>query len=179
MLVRAHALPVLLITPKMLCILHRHCGRLAHCRFTPWAAFTLAYFTLMRQSNLLSTALAGWGSPHTIQRQDIVPALGGLRVTIASSKTIKAKTQAVAILAPSIPDSSYSPVAAWIGLCNSPRPPRLPSEARGPPHHLGTHLDPPGRASRPASPAHPDTPSTVTGGEPPRAVRHRAWTSPP
>ena len=67
----------------------------------------------MRQSNHLSPALGGWGGPQTIQSQDVMPAPGGLWVTITSSKTIKTRTQAVALLVPAIPGSTYCPVAAW------------------------------------------------------------------
>ena len=107
--------PALLVTSKMLRILHRHCGCLGHRRRALWTVFALAYFTLMSQSNLLSPALGGWGGPHTIRRQDVVPALGSLRVTIVSSKTIKTRAQAVALFIPSIPDSPYCPVTAWYG----------------------------------------------------------------
>ena len=81
--------PALSITPGMLCILHRHCGHLGHCGLAPWDTLALGYFTLLRQSNLLSPALGGWGDPHTNWRQDVVPAPCGLQVTIASSKTLK------------------------------------------------------------------------------------------
>ena len=99
--------PALSITPEMLCILHQPCGRLDHRGFAPWAALALRYFTLMQQSNLLSPALGDWGSPHTIRRQDVAPALGGLWVTIASSKTLKTRAQAVALFVPAISGSPY------------------------------------------------------------------------
>ena len=62
----------------------------------------------------------GWGGPHTIRWQDIVPAPGGLQVTIASSKTIKTGAQAVAFFVPSILDSPYCPVAAFLTRPGAP-----------------------------------------------------------
>ena len=67
----------------------------------------------MRQSNLLSPALGGWGGPHTIRWRNVVLASGGLRVTIASSKTLKTRAQAVALFVPAILGMPYCPVAAW------------------------------------------------------------------
>ena len=43
----------------------------------------------------------------------MVPAPGGLRVTLASSKTVKSRIQAVPLFIPSIPGSPYCAVAAW------------------------------------------------------------------
>ena len=56
--------PALSVTPEMLHILLRHCGRFSHCGRGPWATFALTYFTLMRKSNLLSSAL-GVGAART------------------------------------------------------------------------------------------------------------------
>ena len=53
----------------MMCVLHRHCARLGPCGYAPWAALALGYFTLMRQSNLLSPSVGGWGGAHTIRRR--------------------------------------------------------------------------------------------------------------
>ena len=150
---------------EMLCVLHRHCGRLGYCRFAPWAALALGYFTLMQQSNLLSPALGGWGGPHTIRRRDVAPAPSSLWVTIASSKTLKKRAQAVALFVPTIPGSPYCFVVAWARAlrqlpANSPQPSGRPS-------------------ATPASPMPRATPSTVSAGVPPRPARHRAWTSVP
>ena len=77
------------------------------------AAFLIGYFTLIRQSNLLSPNLDLWGGPHTIRRGDIVPVHGGLCLTIRSSKTIRKTQDTAPILIPRIQGSRYCPVAAW------------------------------------------------------------------
>ena len=43
----------------------------------------------------------------------MVPTPGGLRVTLASTKTLKTRAQAVALFVPTILGSPYCPVAAW------------------------------------------------------------------
>ena len=67
----------------------------------------------MRQSNLLSPALGGWGGPphHPVAGRG--GRSGRLRVTLASSKTLKTRAQAVALFMPAILGSPYYPVAAW------------------------------------------------------------------
>ena len=97
----------------MLCLRHQHCGRLGHRGLALWAAVAFGYFTLMQQLNLLSPALGGWGGPHTFRRQDVVSAQGSRWVTIASSKTLRTRAQAVALFVPAIFGSPYCPVAAW------------------------------------------------------------------
>ena len=47
--------------------LHAHYCRMGHLGIIHWVALSMAYFTLMQQSNLLSKALGGWGGPHTVR----------------------------------------------------------------------------------------------------------------
>lgn len=80
---------------------------------SPIAALLTAYFTFMRQSNLLVPTGRTWNTPHTIRREDVTPHSQGLLVTIKSSKTIMSANQATALLLPRIPGSILCPVTAW------------------------------------------------------------------
>ena len=77
------------------------------------AAFLIGYYSL-RQSNLLAPDQVCWEGPHTIQRRDISTSSGGLLLTIRTTKTIRIRSEAVRILIPSLPNSIYCPVAAWL-----------------------------------------------------------------
>lgn len=79
----------------------------------PRAALLLGYFTLLRQSNLVSPSPTGWGGPHTLRRRDIQSHHRGLTVTIHSSKTITSRARAITLLVPAIPGSPLCPVQAW------------------------------------------------------------------
>ena len=44
------------ISPDMVQILHRHCSQLGQHVIAPWVTIAMAYFTFMKQTNLLSPA---------------------------------------------------------------------------------------------------------------------------
>ena len=76
------------------------------------AALLIGYFTLLRQSNLL-TILTLFTSKHAILVRDITEYEGGLIVNIRSSKTFDRSTIPLNIMVPAIRGSPYYPVAAW------------------------------------------------------------------
>ena len=91
--------------------------------YTPLAALLTAYFTLIRQSNLVSPSPNIWHATHVLKRGDITPHPKGLSVRINSSKTITSHQQSVSLLLPSIPGSILCPVAAWsraVTCCPAP-----------------------------------------------------------
>ena len=72
----------------------------------------IAYFSLLRQSNLVVTALAG-SSSHVVQMRDIVVHKKTLYVTARLTKTTWKKSDQYTVCIPSIPNSICCPVKAW------------------------------------------------------------------
>lgn len=94
----------------------------------PIAALLMAYFTFMRQSNLVTHSTHGWNDSHTIRRRDVTPHEMGLTVSLRSSKTIRSPAGAIALLLPAIPNSILCPVTAWNRAVEScPAPPSAPA----------------------------------------------------
>lgn len=105
------------ITPELLKIIIDYLSKAGKPGRVPKAAFLIGYFTMLRQSNLLSPSTRSWGGPHTIRREDITRVVGGLRVIISSSKTIVLRQQATSLFVPSIHGSRYCPTQAWADAC--------------------------------------------------------------
>ena len=132
-------------------------------------------------ANTLSGARAWlWevgASDAAIRRQDIVPAAGGLWVTIASSKTLKTLPQAPSPARPTAPWRPGSgPSGSTLPPCQHPAPAFL--ARRGSPSPPVNSPRPSGSPSgAPAFPRRRGTPSTVSAGAPPGPARCRAWSS--
>lgn len=81
----------------------------------------IGYFTFLRESNLLSPTMSGWGGPHTIMAQHIVVSDVGLLITVHSTKT-KADTAPVTTLIPWQLDPNFCPAALWMSYIAEVRP---------------------------------------------------------
>lgn len=100
------------LTPDMVKYTAAYLLKAGRAGVAPRAALLIGYFTMIRQSNLLSPSTRTWGGPHTIRRRDIRIVPGGLRVDITSSKTICANSEATSLFVPKI-GSRCCPVLAW------------------------------------------------------------------
>ena len=110
----SHHVPALAppLTPQDIKAVVRFFSSIGDNGLTLTAALLLGYFTLLRQSNLLSVS-PHQTSEHTIRVKDITSHQGGLNVHIRSSKTLLKSASPLDIHVPRIPGSPYCPVAAW------------------------------------------------------------------
>ena len=76
------------------------------------AVVLIAYFTLLRQSNLLMTETHDM-SEHALRVQDITFTPDGLNVRVRTTKTRWRSAPPLDIAIPAIPGSHYCPVQAW------------------------------------------------------------------
>lgn len=74
--------------------------------------FLLAYFTLLRQSNLLPRSRSD-PAPHLLARSDIAICKSGLCISVRSSKTITSPDQIQNIWVPATADPALCPRRAW------------------------------------------------------------------
>ena len=72
----------------------------------------IAYFSLLRQSNLVMTSWEG-ASSHVVQMRDIKVDKNKLYVTVRSTKTTWKVSEQFTVCIPSIPMSPCCPVKAW------------------------------------------------------------------
>lgn len=85
------------------------------------AAILLGYFTLLRQSNLLSSpSLASPG--HTLRARDVSVTDTGLTIHVRSSKTLLKSAPPRNIAVPEIPGSHYCPLKAWMKYVSRTQP---------------------------------------------------------
>lgn len=101
------------LTPDMIKYISDYLDRAGNYGTVPRAAILIGFFSMIRQSNLLSPSARSWGGPHTLRRRDIRVVPGGLRLDIISSKTIHLRQQATSLFIPSITGSRYCPTEAW------------------------------------------------------------------
>ena len=85
------------------------------------SAILLAYFTLLRQSNLFASA-SGDGAEHVLSVRDITVTSAGLNVRVHSTKTRWSSSQPTDIAVPAIMGSPYCPVRAWSDYVHQVRP---------------------------------------------------------
>ena len=76
------------------------------------SALLLAYFTLLRQSNLLPRSLKAPRS-HELRLKDLILENNGLTIIVRSSKTIKSLANQYSLFIPAQETSQYCPVRAW------------------------------------------------------------------
>lgn len=76
------------------------------------AALLVAYYTIIRQGNLLHTG-ARYDPGHTMTASDITTSELGLTVTVKTTKTRWRSGQSYQILVPASPHSQYCPLQAW------------------------------------------------------------------
>ena len=76
------------------------------------AVTLIAYFSLLRQSNLVVTSLAG-SSSHVLRMKDIKVASNKIYITVRSTKSSWKKSDQFVICIPAIPGSACCPVQAW------------------------------------------------------------------
>ena len=81
------------------------------------SALLTMYFTLLRQSNLLSTSSARH-QPHVLKRRDVIRTNKALFILVRSSKTTKSPQDATRFILPAIPGSKFCPVKAWDDYIN-------------------------------------------------------------
>ena len=85
------------------------------------AAILLAYFTLLRQSNMFIGESLN-ASPHILRMQDIMNTPEGINVRVRSTKTRWRSAPPVDIAVPFINESPYCPVRAWNAYVREARP---------------------------------------------------------
>ena len=72
----------------------------------------IAYFTMLRQGNLVRPTVAG-SSSHVVRQHDINVVSTKMYITVRSSKTMWKPADQYTICIPCIPNSEYCPVRAW------------------------------------------------------------------
>ena len=91
------------------------------------AATLIAYFSVLRQSNLVVSGLAG-PSSHVVQQRDVQLVHKQLHITVRSSKTTWKPEDQYVICIPNIPNSTYCPVQAWESYYKiAPKNPKSPA----------------------------------------------------
>lgn len=81
------------------------------------ASLLIAYFTLMRQSNLLASSPYASGS-HALRACDVTITPAGLNIQLASTKTRWRSGPPTNIAVPAIPGSPCCPVQAWLSYAS-------------------------------------------------------------
>lgn len=100
------------ITPEMMMQIADFLDRAGPAGVSSRAALLIGFFSMIRQSNLLSPSTRSWGGPHTLRRRDVRRVEGGLRLDIRSSKTIHLVSDATSLFVPRV-RSRHCPVQAW------------------------------------------------------------------
>ena len=116
------------IQPPVLAQIIDFLRQLGPASYAPSAALLIAYFTFVRQSNLLTPSPNVWDHPHTLRRRDVSEHRNGLRVLIRSSKTILSPSKSVFLFLPRVPGSPLCPLDAWTRVVTwCPAPPSAPA----------------------------------------------------
>ena len=91
------------------------------------AVTLISYFSLLRQSNLVLTGLAGSPS-HVLRQRDIEVVGSQLMITVRSTKTSSLPADRFTVCIPRISNKAYCPVAAWKKYFKSaPKNPNFPA----------------------------------------------------
>ena len=91
------------------------------------AATLIAYFSLLRQSNLVLTGLAG-STSHVLRQKDVKVIGSQLRITVRSTKTSSLPADQFVVCIPSVANRAYCPVTAWIRYFKrAPKNPNFPA----------------------------------------------------
>ena len=78
------------------------------------SAFLIAFFTMLRQSNLFSSSCKTDSLSHVLLRKNIILVKEGLLIKIISSKTEKPGLSQRTVLLPRLHNTKYCPVATWV-----------------------------------------------------------------
>ena len=117
-----------LITPSILRDIHKYLDRHNNLHTACWAAFLLAFFLMLRKSNLVPSSLAKFDASKQLARKDILLCDFGLLVRISWSKTNQFGKRLLKIPILRIPASNLCPVAAFERLLKvAPAPPSAPA----------------------------------------------------
>lgn len=110
------------ITPQILLLIRHHLDLHKPCDILFWATCLLAYFGLLRKSNLLPPSAKQFNPSKHPCRGDITKASGGLALRIKASKTIQFGERIHLIPLPFIQGHPLCPVTAITAmLCQQPR----------------------------------------------------------
>ncbi|XP_019616155.1 PREDICTED: uncharacterized protein LOC109463749 [Branchiostoma belcheri] len=116
------------ITPAILLQIHGHLDVTRPLHATLWAAFCVAFFGLLRKSNLVPKSSAAFDTDKHLTRQSFHASEGGLVLHITWSKTLQFKQKVLRLPLPVIPGHPLCPTQAYLNMCRLlPAPPHAPA----------------------------------------------------
>ncbi|XP_019639177.1 PREDICTED: uncharacterized protein LOC109481127 [Branchiostoma belcheri] len=106
------------ITPAILLRLRDHLDLNRPLHATLWAAYTVAFFTLLRKSNLVPKTTSAFDPGKHLTRGAIRVTSDGLVVRITWSKTLQFKQRVLLLPVPAIPGHPLCPRHAYVNMCS-------------------------------------------------------------
>ena len=101
------------ITIAMLKVISAECDKLGHTGVVLKAAYLLAFFGFLRQSNLCPGSRRSFDATRHTCRADVAHKAPGLVITLKWTKTMQRADSAHCVAIPAIPGSPIDPVAAY------------------------------------------------------------------